>query len=138
MKDKILDWLTNHNIVEEALCKLSMLEKTAAARWRALDSKHKHDTIFSFVVLLVCVYGLTAADSVFLTVGYIAGTLIMVCSLIDRFVKHLPAERYEKLFDIAFAIMCICFVIYFALHLLYIVAIAIAIFLIYSLTKGRK
>ena len=138
MKDKILDWLTSHKIVEEVLCKLTMLEKTVTARWRALDSKQRHDTVFAFVVLLICIYGLAAADSILLTISYIAGILIMVCAFIDRFVKQLPAEPYDKLFNIAFTIMCICFVIYFALHLLYIAAIAIAIFLIYSLTKGRK
>lgn len=135
MKDKILNWLIEHNIVETVLCYLTMLEKKVSARWRACDKKVKIDTVFSFVVLLICLFGLLASDSWLLSIAYFAGTIIMIIGLVDRLITNLPYEPVNKIFNILFPVICICFALYFLIEALYIAAVIIAAFFVYVLVK---
>lgn len=137
MKEKIIKLLTDNNIIEKLLCYLTLLEKTAAARWRALNGKNKCLVCVSTLIFFICLVYLAIGDSILLTIGYFAGLIIMTIYLVDTLVKQLP-DVASKISNYALWIMSICFVIYFVIHLCFILVICYAIFVAYILIKNRK
>ena len=80
---------------------------------------------------------MTIADSILLTIGYFAGLIVMAIYLVDTLAKQLP-DVASKISNYALWIMSICFIIYFVIHLCFILAICYAIFVVYILIKNMK
>lgn len=137
MKEKIIKWLTNNNIIEKLLCYLTLFGKTVAARWRALNGKNKRLVCLSTLIFFICLIYLAITDSILLTIGYFAGLTVMVIYLVDTLVKQLP-DVASKISNYALWITSICFAIYFIIHLCFILAICYVIFISYILIKDMK